>query len=127
MSRSITIQPKVGSLPWRACPSASTTVGELEAAISMFPIDLVRTTDDEILLVQKSEAIRDGVPPPAMEELGRAMFGPGHDAILVTERTGEFEAQSFDDEASDRHFEQDADREMIGDDVDLGLTNIGNK
>lgn len=102
--RSITIQPKVGSLPWRACPSASTTVGELEAAISMFPIDLVRTTSDEILLVQKSEAIRDGVPPPAMEELGRAMFGPGHDAILV-EETGEFEAQSFETEAQDRNAE----------------------
>lgn len=85
MSRALTIQPKVGSLPWRACPSQETTVGELEAAISMFKIDLVRTSADEILLVQNTEAIRDGVPPPTMEELGTAMFGPDHNAILVTE------------------------------------------
>ena len=128
MSRSITIQAKAGPLPWRAHPSEDTTVGELEAAISLFKLDILRTTDDEILIVQTDEAIREGADPPAMEELGRAMFGPDHNAILVTE-TGirrKLEA-SFEAEAQDRHFEEDADREMIGDDVDLGIGNIGNK
>jgi len=85
VNRSLTIQEKVGSLPWRACPSADTTVGELEAAVSMFKITIARTTADEILLVQTDEAIRDGDPPPDMEELGTAMFGEDHNAILVTE------------------------------------------
>ena len=127
MSRSLTIQPKDGFLPWRAQPGDETTIAELEAAISMFKLDILRTTEDEILLVQTPEAIREGAPPPDMEELGRAMFGENHNAILVTE-TGEHRTlDAFDSEASDRHFEEDADREMIGDDVDLGIGNIGNK
>ncbi len=106
MSRSITIQPKVGSLPWRAHPGPETTVEELEAAISLFKLDIARTTDDDILLVQTAAAIREGVPPPAMEELGRAMFGPDHNAILVTE-TGVHRKleESFDEEAQDRNAE----------------------
>lgn len=103
---SLTIQPKVGRLPWRACPSEDTTVGELEAAISMFQLDILRTTDDEILIVQTDQAIRDGADPPAMDELGRAMFGPDHNAILVTE-TGQHRRleESFEAEAQDRNAE----------------------
>lgn len=85
MNRSLTIQTKLGSLPWRAHPSEDTTVGELQAAISIFKLDVLRTTDDEILLVQTDQAIRAGDPPPDMEELGTAMFGLDHNAILVTE------------------------------------------
>lgn len=85
MNRALTIQPKEGVLPWRAHPSESTTIGELTAAISMFKLDVLRTTADEILLVQTAEAIREGAPPPGMEELGAAMFGQDHNAILVTE------------------------------------------
>ena len=83
--RSLTIQPKLDFLPWQAHPSEDTTIGELEAAISMFKLDVLRTVDDEILLVQTDAAIRDGAPPPDMEELGTAMFGQDHNAILVTE------------------------------------------
>lgn len=85
MNRSLTIQPKDAFLPWRAHPGPETTMSELEAAISMFNLDILRTTDDEILLVQTAEAIRVSVRPPDMEELGRAMFGEDHNAILVTE------------------------------------------
>ena len=106
MSRSITIQSKVGPLPWRAHPSEDTTVEELEAAISLFKLDILRTTDDEILLVQTDQAIREGAPPPSMEELGRAMFGPDHNAILVTETARHRKLEeSFDDEAQDRNAE----------------------
>ncbi len=79
---------------------------ELEAALSMFKIDIARTTADEIILVQTAEAIRSGAPGPAMEELGRAMFGPDHNAILVTE-TGVHRKleESFDAEAQDRNAE----------------------
>jgi len=108
VNRSLTIQAKTGSLPWRAHPSDDTTVGELEAAISMFQLDILRTTDDEILLVQTDQAIRNDAEPPAMEALGRAMFGPDHNAILVTE-TGRFSRreieESFDEEAQDRNAE----------------------
>ncbi len=107
MSRSITIQAKGGALPWRAHPSEDTTVGELEAAISLFDLDILRTTDDEILIVQTDQAIRDGAEPPAMEELGRAMFGPDHNAILVTESTARSRRleESFEAEAQDRNAE----------------------
>ncbi len=86
MSRALTVQPKVGSLPWRAHPSEETTVAELERALSMFKIDLVRTTADEILLVQNTESIRDGEPPPKTEDLARIMFG--HDDAVLVEETG---------------------------------------
>ncbi len=106
MSRSITIQAKLGSLPWRANPSPDTTMEELEAALSMFQLDIARTTDDEIILVQTAQAIRDGAPGPGMEELGRAMFGPDNNAILVTE-TGKFPKleAAFEAEAQDRNAE----------------------
>ncbi len=151
MSRSITVQPKEGFLPWRAHPGPETTMDELEAALSSLKLDILRTTDDEILLVQTGEAIREGVPPPDIEELSMVMFADdAGDAILV-EETGQHRAIDYDQEAKDRHFEEDvdlglgslpfsleplditidleedADREMIGDDVDLGIKNIGNK
>lgn len=157
MSRSITVQPKNDLLPWRAQPGPETTMSELEAAICYLKLDILRTTDDEILLVQTAEAIKDGVPPPDIEELAMVMFVDKAGEAILVEETGTFEVlpdlkavgeidfgsaeefsmpadlhaegkiDAFDQEAKDRHFEEDADREMIGDDVNLGVTNIGNK
>ena len=154
MNRSLTIQPKGGFFSWRAHPGPETTMAELEAAISMLKLDILRTTDDEILLVQTGQAIRDGVPPPDMEELGTALFGEDHNAILVTEtgqhRTLEADGEidfgsaeefslpadlhadgqldaAIDQEAKDRHFEEDADRETTSTMSGLGIDNIGNK
>lgn len=87
MNRSLTIQPKDGSLPWRAQPSENTTIEELERAVMMLKLDILRTTDDEILLVQTAEAIRDGVPPPDTQELEMVMF-PGYESVTLVEDPG---------------------------------------
>ncbi len=113
MSRSLTVQKKLGILPWRAHPGPETTIAELEAAVSMLKLDVLRTTDDEILLVQTDEAIREQTPPPFIEELALVMFGDDADEATLVEETGqftkptveEFEAQSFEDEARDRNAE----------------------
>ncbi len=123
MKRSIIVQNRGGVLPWRAHMSEHTTVGELELALSLLKLDIIRTTTDEILLVQTEEAIKDGVPPPDTQELAIVMFGTEADQALLVEDSGSVPVL----EGQDRHFEEDADREMIGDDVDLGITNIGNK
>lgn len=116
MNRSLTIQKKTGFLPWRAHPGPETTIAELEAAVSMLKLDVLRTTDDEILLVQTDQAIRDQVPPPFIEELALVMFGDEADEATLVEETGQFTkptveefedqaAASFDDEAQDRNAE----------------------
>jgi len=116
VNRSLTIQKKKGLLPWRAHPGPDTTVGELESALSLLSLDLVRTTEDEILLVQTQAAIRDGVLPPDTEELAAIMFGLDAEQATLVEETGaftkptpaEFEdqaAESFDQEAQDRNAE----------------------
>lgn len=116
MNRSLTIQKKKGFLPWRAHPGPDTTIAELESALSLLKLDLVRTTDDDVLLVQTQEAIRDGELPPDTEELAAIMFGMSADQATLVEETGaftkptveEFEdqaADSFDAEAQDRNAE----------------------
>ncbi len=113
MNRSLTIQKKTGFLPWRAHPGPETTIAELEAAVSLLKLDILRTTDDEILLVQTAEAIRNQDQPPFIEELALVMFGEEADEATLVEETGaftkptveEFEAQSFEDEARDRNAE----------------------
>lgn len=97
MTRSLTVQKKDGFLPWRAHPGPETTMSELEAAISLLKLDILRTTDDEILLVQTAEAIRDGVPPPSTGELAVTMFGDDVDEAILVEDTGTFELPAIED------------------------------
>lgn len=116
MTRSITVQKKDGFLPWRAHPGPETTIAELELAVSLLKLDILRTTDDEILLVQTDEAIRDQAQPPFIEELALIMFGDDADQATLVEETGQFTkptveefedqaAASFDEEARDRNAE----------------------
>lgn len=117
MNRTLTVQKKEGFLPWRASPSPDTTVGELELAVSLLKLDILRTTEDEILLVQTDEAIKDGVPPPDIQELAMVMFGPESDQATLVEEMGSHrtvdEAEAFDQEAKDRHEEQDSEEPSL--------------
>ncbi len=89
--------------PWRAYPSPDTTLAQLAPAVLEFELEVDVTTD---LIVYLKRRDGDKNPTPTMEELGKAMFGEGHNAILVTE-TGAHRRleESFDDEARDRHEE----------------------
>ncbi len=117
MNRTITVQNREGALPWRAHMSEDTTVGELELAVSLLKLDIIRTTADEILLVQTDEAIKDGVPPPDIQELAMVMFGPESDQATLVEETGSHrtidEAEAFDQEATDRHEEHDSEEPAL--------------
>lgn len=113
--------------PWAAFPSKDTTILQLENGLRRFP-DLRIQVDAEL---EVSLVIaRPGATPPATDELASAIYA-GDAELIVSEDTGAFElpdiADLYDQEAKDRHFEDDADRDMVGDDVDLGITNIGNK
>jgi hypothetical protein len=82
MSRILNIEPREGALPWRAHPSAETTIAELERAVHELDLDILKTNTDEILLVQTEKQIRDGVPPPMTDELAEVMFGV--DSVVTT-------------------------------------------
>jgi hypothetical protein len=89
--------------PWAAFPSADTTIAQLAPAVLEFNLEVDVTTDLDVYLKRRDG---DNSPPPTMEELGVAMFGEGHNAILVTE-TGTHRRleDSFDEEAADRNAE----------------------
>lgn len=89
--------------PWAAYPSPDTTLAQLAPAVLEFELEVDVTTD---LIVYLKRRDGDKNPPPTMEELGRAMFGEDHNAILVTE-TGEHRRleEAFEAEAKDRHEE----------------------
>lgn len=95
MNRNLNVEPREGVHPWRAHPSAETTIGELERAVQEFDLDVVKTTAFEIILVQTAEQIRDGVPPPDIDELAREMFGD-HAIIVTVEESGTFPSLDLD-------------------------------
>ena len=90
--------------PWAAYPSPDTTLAQLAPAILECELEVDGTTDLTVYLKRRDG---DDSPPPNLEELGRALFGEDHNAILVTEYTGEHRRldEAFEAEAKDRHAE----------------------
>lgn len=88
MSRILNIESREGGLPWRAHPSPETTVGELERAVREHDLEILRTVEFEVILVQTHDQIRDGVPPPTTEELADTMFGEA--SVTTVEESGTF-------------------------------------
>lgn len=94
----------VAPTPWRAYPGPETTIAQLTAAITAFPqlvIDVAPVTMEISLSVDFA-----GDAPPSAEDLAAVMF-PNDDELIVSE-TGNF-ARLVEEEANDRHFEEDAD------------------
>lgn len=91
--------------PWRAYPGPETTIAQLTAAIMAFPqlvIDVAPVTMEISLSVDFQAD-----PPPTTADLAAVMF-PDDDELITSEDTVAG-LRALDQEAQDRHAEQDLD------------------
>ena len=105
-SRTLTIHKPERFVPWRAVPDPATTVEELQAAVDRLPVKVVTEAEFGVILMMANASD----VPPTIEVLADTMFGADANPILVEETGVHRTPDLFNQEARDRHAEQDSEQ-----------------